>query len=29
VRDIVLDHGGKVDVESADGMTTFAIVLPS
>ncbi len=29
VREIALDHGGKVDVTSADGETTFAIVLPA
>ncbi len=29
VRDIVIDHGGKVDVASADGVTTFAITLPA
>jgi len=27
-RDIAVDHGGRVDVESADGETTFSIVLP-
>lgn len=29
VREIALDHGGKVDLTSADGETTFAIVLPA
>jgi len=29
VRDIVLDHGGKVEVASEGGETTFTIVLPS
>ena len=28
VREIALDHGGRVDVVSADGETTFTIVLP-
>jgi signal transduction histidine kinase len=27
-RDIALDHGGRIDVTSADGETTFAIALP-
>ncbi len=29
VRDIAVDHGGRVDVASGDGETTFTIVLPS
>jgi len=29
VREIALDHGGRVDVASADGETTFTIVLPA
>jgi signal transduction histidine kinase len=29
VREIALDHGGRVDVTSADGETTFTIVLPA
>jgi signal transduction histidine kinase len=28
VREIALDHGGRVDVTSGDGQTTFTIVLP-
>ncbi len=28
VREIALDHGGRVDVASADGETTFTVVLP-
>jgi signal transduction histidine kinase len=28
VREIARDHGGRVDLTSADGETTFAIVLP-
>jgi signal transduction histidine kinase len=28
VRDIALDHGGRVEVASANGETTFTIVLP-
>jgi len=28
VREIALDHGGRVDVASADGETTFTIVIP-
>ncbi len=28
VREIALDHGGRVDVVSADGETTFTIVIP-
>jgi signal transduction histidine kinase len=28
VREIVVDHGGRIDVESAGGETTFTIVLP-
>jgi signal transduction histidine kinase len=28
VREIAVDHGGRVDVTSADGETTFTIVLP-
>ncbi len=29
VREIALDHGGRVDVESADGETTFTLTLPA
>ena len=29
VREIAIDHGGKVEVESAGGETTFTIVLPA
>ncbi|HUS28119.1 MAG TPA: HAMP domain-containing sensor histidine kinase, partial [Kofleriaceae bacterium] len=29
VRDIAVDHGGRVELESADGETTFSIVLPA
>jgi signal transduction histidine kinase len=29
VRDIAADHGGKVEVKSADGETTFIITLPA
>ncbi|MDQ3367894.1 MAG: HAMP domain-containing histidine kinase [Myxococcota bacterium] len=29
VREIVVDHGGRVDVASADGETTFTISLPA
>jgi signal transduction histidine kinase len=29
VRDIAVDHGGRVELTSADGETTFSIVLPS
>ncbi len=29
VREIAIDHGGHVDVASADGETTFTIVLPA
>jgi signal transduction histidine kinase len=29
VRDIAADHGGKVEVKSADGETTFVITLPA
>lgn len=29
VREIAVDHGGRVDVESANGQTTFTIVLPA
>ena len=29
VREIVVDHGGRIDVASADGETTFTIVLPA
>ncbi len=29
VRDIAADHGGKVEVASADGETTFVIRLPA
>jgi signal transduction histidine kinase len=28
VRDIAADHGGRIDVTSADGETTFTLVLP-
>jgi signal transduction histidine kinase len=28
-RDIAADHGGKIDLQSADGETTFSIVLPA
>jgi signal transduction histidine kinase len=28
-RDIAVDHGGRVEVTSADGETTFAVVLPA
>jgi len=28
VREIALDHGGRVDVTSADGETTFTVVIP-
>lgn len=28
VREIALDHGGRVDVSSGDGETTFTIVIP-
>jgi signal transduction histidine kinase len=28
VREIAIDHGGKVELTSANGETTFAIVLP-
>jgi signal transduction histidine kinase len=28
-RDIAADHGGKIDLVSADGETTFSIVLPA
>ena len=28
VRDIAADHGGRVELASADGETTFSIVLP-
>ena len=28
VRDIAHDHGGRVEIESGDGQTTFSIVLP-
>ncbi len=27
-RDIAVDHGGRIDLSSADGETTFSIVLP-
>lgn len=29
VREIALDHGGKVELASADGETTFTIVIPA
>ncbi|MGE0399820.1 MAG: ATP-binding protein [Kofleriaceae bacterium] len=29
VREIALDHGGRVDVTSAEGETTFTIVIPA
>jgi signal transduction histidine kinase len=29
VRDIAVDHGGKVEVTSADGETTFTVILPA
>jgi signal transduction histidine kinase len=29
VREIAVDHGGRVDLESANGQTTFTIALPS
>jgi signal transduction histidine kinase len=29
VRDIAIDHGGRVELASADGETTFSIVLPT
>jgi signal transduction histidine kinase len=29
VREIVVDHGGRIDVASAGGETTFTIVLPA
>jgi signal transduction histidine kinase len=29
VREIAIDHGGRVDVASADGETTFTIVIPA
>jgi signal transduction histidine kinase len=29
VREIAMDHGGRVEVDSADGETTFTIVLPA
>jgi signal transduction histidine kinase len=29
VRDIAVDHGGRVEVASADGETTFSIVVPA
>ena len=29
VRDIAVDHGGRVELASADGETTFSIVLPA
>ena len=29
VRDIAADHGGRVDLLSADGETTFSVVLPA
>jgi nitrogen-specific signal transduction histidine kinase len=29
VRDIAADHGGRVELASADGETTFSVVLPA
>jgi signal transduction histidine kinase len=29
VREIAIDHGGRVDVSSADGETTFTILIPA
>ena len=29
VREIAVDHGGRIDVASADGETTFTLVLPA
>jgi signal transduction histidine kinase len=29
VREIAVDHGGRIDVASADGETTFSLVLPA
>ena len=29
VRDIAVDHGGRVELASGDGETTFSIVLPA
>jgi signal transduction histidine kinase len=29
VRDIAIDHGGRIEVASADGETTFTLVLPA
>jgi signal transduction histidine kinase len=29
VREIAVDHGGRVEVESSGGETTFTIVLPA
>src|SRR5262249_52740382 len=29
VREIAVDHGGRVDVASADGETTFTIAIPA
>jgi signal transduction histidine kinase len=29
VREIAVDHGGRVDVESANGETTFSLVIPA
>jgi signal transduction histidine kinase len=29
VREIAIDHGGRVDMTSADGQTTFTLVLPA
>jgi signal transduction histidine kinase len=29
VREIAIDHGGRIDVSSADGETTFTLVIPS
>jgi signal transduction histidine kinase len=28
-RDIAVDHGGRIDLHSADGETTFSVVLPA
>ena len=29
VREIAADHGGRIDVKSADGQTTFTLVIPA
>jgi signal transduction histidine kinase len=29
VREIAVDHGGRVDIESADGETTFTLAIPA